>query len=530
MSVLFRSVLSSALRMALPVGMVLLVVPILRRRVRPRTLITIQKLMMVGMLLSLVLTFLGSLVRVPVSYQLPMQQISQGPSAPSEQPVILPETAVGEPLPSRAVPAPSPWEIVGVLWLCGAATLFVLTLIQNVCFFHRVSQNSSPAPVHLLDVVLFQSRAIGLRVIPRVRISPEISTPMAVGYFRPVIFLPVRVLLFAPEEQQLLLSHELYHCKTKDNFWRLFSSILLAVYWFNPLVWVLARSFSTQSELCCDENVLSDASVQTRKLYGKLILSFVVKQPDYKQPVLSLQSGWKETFRGFKLRIGQIVSLEQKIPGKIFLIGCCVIFVLFSGMIGFHQNFMPSEVIILLDNLEGNTKQEVIPRRTYQIRPPIDTDKAYHFTRMNEDGSTRVNRLHFMANTEHKQVTAGCDGVVAAIQAKKLSEVVTEDDMPVLLGKYVIIDCGDGISIRYTYLDTVLVEVGQRISTGDVLGTAGHTGSSIGYDDQCGVFVMQDGLMVDPLLFFDISTEPAVYPTGIPWEGAGYGWIDEEDE
>lgn len=109
---------------------------------------------------------------------------------------------------------------------------------------------------------------------------------------------------------------------------------------------------------------------------------------------------------------------------------------------------------------------------------------------------------------------------------KKRSELETEDGIPVLLGKYVIVDCGDGISIRYTYLDTVLVEVGQRVSTGDVLGTAGNTGGSIGYDDQCGVFVMQDGLMVDPLLFFNVSTDPAVYPTGIEWEGAGYSWLE----
>lgn len=519
MSMLFRSVLSSALRMALPLAVGLPLVLLGRKSIRSRTLITIQKLMMAGMLLSLVLTFMGPLVQVPVSNQLPVPQISPALPALSEQPTILPEAVAGGQVPSGAVPVLSPWEIMDVLWLCGAVTLFFLTLIQNMRFFHRVSQNSSPAPVDLSDVVLFQGRNIGLRVAPRVRISAEVSTPMAVGYFRPVIFLPVRVLLFAPEEQQLLLSHELYHCKTKDNFWRLFSSILLAVYWFDPLVWVLARSFSTQSELCCDENVLSNASVQTRKLYGKLILSFVVKQPDYKQPVLSLQSGWKETFRGFKLRIGQIVSLEQKIPGKIFLIGCIPIFLLFSGMIGFSQeSFTPFGGIILPDNPMGFVKAgiHVSPQKTFPISPPISDAQMYQSDFYDRDGNLSRDNLYFMTNEPHPKVVSGCTGVVAAVQTELPSDApgISNDLLGELepLGKFVIIDCGDGVTVRYTCLDMVAVKVGERVFAGDFIGSAGNSGIPDGLPDRCGVFVMQDGLMVDPLPFFDVSAEPAVYP------------------
>ena len=73
------------------------------------------------------------------------------------------------------------------------------------------------------------------------------------------------------------------------------------------------------------------------------------------------------------------------------------------------------------------------------------------------------------------------------------------------LGKYLVLHCGNGLSVRYTFLDSVAVEPGQHVSAGDVLGTAGHTGASYGDTDQCGVYVMQDGLMVDPLLFFDID-------------------------
>ena len=73
------------------------------------------------------------------------------------------------------------------------------------------------------------------------------------------------------------------------------------------------------------------------------------------------------------------------------------------------------------------------------------------------------------------------------------------------LGKYAIIDYGDGLTVRYTFLSSVAVQVGQTVSAGDILGVVGHTGASYGDIDQCGIYVMQEGTMVDPLLFFDVD-------------------------
>lgn len=523
MSMLFRSVLSSALRMALPLGIGLPLVILGRKHIRSRTLITIQKLMMAGMLLSLVLTLLGRpLVQVSIPDQLPVMsaQTSQALPMPGAPTVTLLQTPIERPISSAPLPALSPWKMAGAVWLCGAAALLLLTLLQNARFLRRVFQNSAPAPADLWEVSLSHGRAIGLRIPPKLRISPEVCTPMAVGCFRPVIFLPVRVLLFAPEEQRLLLSHELYHCRTKDNFWRLFCSVLLAVYWFDPLMWMLARSFSTQCELCCDENVLSGATIQTRKMYGKLILSFIAKRPDHRQPILSLQSGWKGTFRGFQLRLGQIVSLDRKIPGKMVLVGCCAVFVLFSGMIG-REVFSPSGVIILPDNPMGfvNAGSHIFPRKKFPISPPIPTDRVFQREYYNGDAKLSHGNLCFLASEAHEKVASGCSGVVAAVRTELPSDVLENSNDPPgeldSLGKFVIIDCGSGITVRYACLNMVLVEPGQWVFDRDVIGAAGNGGTSDGSPDRCEVFVMQDGLMVDPLMFFDFSTEPAVYPMEI---------------
>lgn len=513
--VLFRGVLSASIRMAIPLTMALLLLPLGRKHIRPRTLFFIEKFMVAGMLLTLVLTAFGPLVRVPVSNQAPTLQPSPLLPPLAEQIVNPTEAVVKGTISPTPAAVWSAWDFVGYFWFCGAGLLLFFTLVQNLRFLRRVWKDSTPGPSVLENLCVDCSHMIGLRVPPAVRITSAASSPMAAGYFRPTIFFPTRMLCFSTEQQQLLLSHELYHCKTRDNFWRLFSSIALAIFWFNPLVWVLISSFSTQCELCCDENVLSGASVQTRKLYGNLLLLFSAGESNRGQPALFLQSGWRDTFYSMKLRIGQIVSFERKKAGRIFLIGSVLVLLFFSGVIGFRQvyAYSPSPVIILPENPIGFTKgDESIPKETFAIQAPIDTDQALHFSLTNMDDSIQVTRLHFMANEKNEVVTAGCCGVVAAVQTKDISEPGRDESIPTQLGKCVIVDCGNGISVRYTYLDTVLVEAGQTVSVGDVLGTAGNTGASFGEADQCGVFVMQDGLMVDPLPFFNVSVQPAIYP------------------
>lgn len=513
-AVLFRGVLSASIRMAFPLAVALLLIPLGRKHIRPRTLFCIEKFMIAGMLLALALTVFGPLVRIPVSNQAPVQQFTPVLPPLAEQMINPTEAVVRGAVSPTPVTVWSVWDFAGYFWFCGAGLLFFFTLVQNLRFFHRIRKDSAPAPSVLENLCADCSRMIGLRVPPAVRIVPAASSPMAAGYFCPTIFLPARMLYFSPEQQRLLLSHELYHCKTGDNFWRLFSSVALAIFWFNPLVWVLIRSFSTQCELCCDENVLSGASVQTRKLYGNLLLLFSAGESKRSQPTLSLQSGWRDTFHSMKLRIGQIVSFERKKAGRIFLMGNALILLIFSGVIGFRQvyAYSPSPVIILPENPMGFTEgDECVPKETFVIQAPIDTDQALHFSLTNMDDSIQVTQLHFMANKKNEVVTAGCYGVVAAVQTKGISEPGRDESIPTQLGKCVIVDCGNGISIRYTYLDTVLVEEGQTVSTGDILGTAGNTGASFGKADQCGVFVMQDGLMVDPLPFFNVSVQPAVY-------------------
>ena len=66
-------------------------------------------------------------------------------------------------------------------------------------------------------------------------------------------------------------------------------------------------------------------------------------------------------------------------------------------------------------------------------------------------------------------------------------------------GRMVEIDHGNGFSTRYAHLSVILVEPGQRIKTGDIVGESGSTGRSTG--PHLHYEVRRNGDATDPLRF-----------------------------
>jgi len=99
----------------------------------------------------------------------------------------------------------------------------------------------------------------------------HIVSPFVFGIIKPRIYLPYRL---SDEEQDYILRHENYHIRRKDYLVKLLAFVLLAVYWFHPLVWVAYYMMSHDMELSCDEQVLKELGLTERKAYSTLLLSF----------------------------------------------------------------------------------------------------------------------------------------------------------------------------------------------------------------------------------------------------------------
>ena len=72
-----------------------------------------------------------------------------------------------------------------------------------------------------------------------------------------------------------VVTHEMCHRKHGDSFWSMIRSILLCVYWMNPLVWAAAILSKRDCELACDEAALLILGEEERIAYGETLLSII---------------------------------------------------------------------------------------------------------------------------------------------------------------------------------------------------------------------------------------------------------------
>lgn len=100
-------------------------------------------------------------------------------------------------------------------------------------------------------------------------ICDEIDTPFILGVFKPVIYLPSGL---DDETVRNVLAHEKAHIARLDHIRKQFGFLLLAIHWFNPLVWVSYALFCKDIELCCDEKVISHMSLDEKKSYATSLL------------------------------------------------------------------------------------------------------------------------------------------------------------------------------------------------------------------------------------------------------------------
>lgn len=90
------------------------------------------------------------------------------------------------------------------------------------------------------------------------------------GIFRPKIYLSSSL---SAAQRIPVIAHERAHLARKDHWWKLLGYILLALHWFNPLLWAAYILFCRDMELACDERAVRDSSPETRRAYAEVLLA-----------------------------------------------------------------------------------------------------------------------------------------------------------------------------------------------------------------------------------------------------------------
>ncbi len=101
-------------------------------------------------------------------------------------------------------------------------------------------------------------------------ICDGVKSPFILGIVKPRIYLSSSI---DAEQTKYVLTHERAHLKRGDHIWKPFSYVLLAVYWFHPLVWAAYILFCRDIEFACDERAVKDMSFDGKKAYCHALLS-----------------------------------------------------------------------------------------------------------------------------------------------------------------------------------------------------------------------------------------------------------------
>jgi beta-lactamase regulating signal transducer with metallopeptidase domain len=150
----------------------------------------------------------------------------------------------------------SPWLVE--LWLFGVA-IFSLRSAGGFWLLERQRRSASNlVNRRVLAICQALERRIGLERTIRYCESQWLQTPAVIGWFRPIVFLPVTAITGLSEDQlESIVAHELAHIKRLDFLVNAFQMVVETLLFYHPAVWWLNRRIRAEREHCCDDAAIA---------------------------------------------------------------------------------------------------------------------------------------------------------------------------------------------------------------------------------------------------------------------------------
>ena len=210
--------------------------------------------------------------------------------------------------------------LAGWVWLIGLGAMLLYALASYLRLRRRVS--------------------VSLCVRENIYLCDAISSPFILGVVKPRIYLPSGL---DEVQRQNVLSHERAHLTRRDHWWKPLGFALLAVYWFNPVLWLAYTLLCRDIELACDERVIHTMDESAVKTYSTVLLACSMPR----KAVITCPLAFGEV--GVKERVRN--ALHYKKPAFWVVAAsvavCVVVAVCFltdpptdtdaAGLVGFHR-------------------------------------------------------------------------------------------------------------------------------------------------------------------------------------------------
>ena len=163
------------------------------------------------------------------------------------------------------------------VWAAGAAAVMAFYTVRHLVFRRRILKNARPvtdsAVLEVWESVCRRMEFKPKRWGVKLAISDAVTSPLTIGIFRWTQRLVLPTRSYTPEELSWIFCHELVHIRREDSHTKFFLTFTTALCWFNPLMWFAMRRCAEDLELGCDELVLRYSDEAQRQDYARLLLS-----------------------------------------------------------------------------------------------------------------------------------------------------------------------------------------------------------------------------------------------------------------
>ena len=167
---------------------------------------------------------------------------------------VITETFAPEPIAS-ANPLQILIPVSANLWLLGVLVMLGYTAVSYL--------------------MLRRKLATAVRLKNNIYQCENVDSPFVLGMVRPRIYLPFRM---DGKNLNHVIAHKEAHIRRKDHWWKPMGFVLLAIHWFNPLMWVGYILLCRDIELACDEKVIKEMDNETKADYMQALVSCSVNR------------------------------------------------------------------------------------------------------------------------------------------------------------------------------------------------------------------------------------------------------------
>jgi beta-lactamase regulating signal transducer with metallopeptidase domain len=182
----------------------------------------------------------------------------------TESGATVARAATESPAPTPSPKRPSFTTVLLALWAIGAAAVLLRLAVGTMLVARLARRGQRIDDGGWLSLAQRLANTLHIdRPLILMR-GDRLGVPVTWGVVYPVVLLPDDADEWPEERRRYVLVHEMAHVKRLDALTQLVGQLALALFWFDPLIWIAVRRMQLEREHACDDYVLRHGTQPSR--------------------------------------------------------------------------------------------------------------------------------------------------------------------------------------------------------------------------------------------------------------------------